>query len=173
MIAKFIVRGVPYKITAFHKWEKMMPVINCAVHGVRPNSTACSIGLFNHRQTAMYRGRRSVLRTNRIGNVPKNDWPIVIQLQDCNGPRKRKDHRKDHAPIASQLFQLSLSSFFPCFLSFFFFFYLWPQAPVLNYPFFFLIRSDLKRHFGATSASLRIEDRASTQLLCSRAFHRL
>ena len=37
----------------------------------------------------------------------------------------------------------------------------------------FLITSDLNRHFGATSASLRIEDRASTQPLYSQAIHRL
>ena len=37
---------------------------------------------------------------------------------------------------------------------------------------FFHITSDLNRHFGATSASLRIEDRASTQPSCSQAFHR-
>ena len=61
-----------------------------------------AIGVFNHRQTEMYRRRRSVLRTNRIGNVLTNDWPIIIQLQDCNGPTKGKDHWKDHAPIASQ-----------------------------------------------------------------------
>ena len=36
---------------------------------------------------------------------------------------------------------------------------------------FFLITSDLNRQFGATSASLRIEDRASTKPLCSQAFH--
>ena len=38
--------------------------------------------------------------------------------------------------------------------------------------FFFLITIDLNRHFGATSASLRIEDSASTQPLCSQAIHR-
>ena len=37
--------------------------------------------------------------------------------------------------------------------------------------FFFLITSDLNRHFGASSASLRIEDRAFTQPLCSQAIH--
>ena len=37
---------------------------------------------------------------------------------------------------------------------------------------FFLITSDLNRHFGATSASLRIEDGASTQPLFSQAIHR-
>ena len=36
---------------------------------------------------------------------------------------------------------------------------------------FFPITSDLNRHFGATSASLRIEDRALTQPLCSQAIH--
>ena len=39
--------------------------------------------------------------------------------------------------------------------------------------FFFLITSDLIRHFGATSASLRIGDRAFTQPLCSQVIHRL
>ena len=39
--------------------------------------------------------------------------------------------------------------------------------------FFIPITSDLNRHFGATSASLRIEDRAFTQPLCSQAIHRL
>ena len=38
---------------------------------------------------------------------------------------------------------------------------------------FFLITSDFNRHFGATSASLRKEDRASIQPLCSQAIHRL
>ena len=38
---------------------------------------------------------------------------------------------------------------------------------------FFLITSDLNKHFGATSASLRIEDSVSTQPLCSQAIHRL
>ena len=38
---------------------------------------------------------------------------------------------------------------------------------------FFLITSDLNKHFGATSASLRIKYRASTQLLCSQAIHTL
>ena len=38
---------------------------------------------------------------------------------------------------------------------------------------FFLITRDLNRHFGATSASLRMEDRAFTQLSCSQAIHRL
>ena len=71
-----------------------------------------AIGLFNHRQTAMYRGRRIVLRTNQIGNVPTKDWPIIIQLQDCNGPRKGKDHWKDHTPIASQPFSPSASKRF-------------------------------------------------------------
>ena len=41
------------------------------------------------------------------------------------------------------------------------------------YPFFFRITRDLNRHFGATSASLRIEGRASKQPLCSQALHRL
>ena len=50
---------------------------------------------------------------------------------------------------------------------------LWPQAPFPNYPFLFLITSDLNRHFDATSESLRIEDRASTQPLCSQAIHSL
>ena len=36
---------------------------------------------------------------------------------------------------------------------------------------FFLITGDLNRLFGATSASFRIEDRASTQSLCSQAIH--
>ena len=35
----------------------------------------------------------------------------------------------------------------------------------------FLITSDLNRDFGATSVSLCIEDRASTQPLCSQDFH--
>ena len=38
---------------------------------------------------------------------------------------------------------------------------------------FLLITSGLNRHFGATSASLRIEDRVFTQPLCSQAIHRL
>ena len=37
--------------------------------------------------------------------------------------------------------------------------------------FFFLITSDLNIHFSATSASLRVEDRAFTQPLCSQAIH--
>ena len=36
---------------------------------------------------------------------------------------------------------------------------------------FFSITSNLNRHFGATSASLRVEDRASTQPLCPQAIH--
>ena len=35
-----------------------------------------------------------------------------MQIQDCNGPRKGKDHWKDDAPIASQSFSPSLSKRF-------------------------------------------------------------
>ena len=37
----------------------------------------------------------------------------------------------------------------------------------------FFITSDLNRHFGATSASLRIKDKASMQPLCSEAIHKV
>ena len=50
------------------------------------------------------------------------------------------------------LFLLSLLSLL------FFFLSLWPEAPFPNNPFFFLITRDHNRHFGATSASLRIEE---------------
>ena len=71
----------------------------------------CAIAFFFQSPT-----NRDVPRTekrvthNQIGNVPTNDWPIIIQLQDCNGPRKGKDHWKDHAPVASQPFSPSLSN---------------------------------------------------------------
>ena len=72
----------------------------------------CAIGLFNHRQTAMFRGRRSALRTTKYAMYRQNDWPIIIRLKYCNGPRKRKNHWKDHASIASQTFSPSLSKRF-------------------------------------------------------------
>ena len=51
--------------------------------------------------------------------------------------------------------------------SLFFFFFLSLASSALSKLFlFFLITSDLNGHFGATAASLRIEDRASTQPLC-------
>ena len=68
----------------------------------------CAVELFNHRQTATYRGRRSVSRTNQVGNVRTNDWPGIIQLQDCNGPGKNKAG----VHIASQPFSPSLSKRF-------------------------------------------------------------
>ena len=68
----------------------------------------CATGLFNHRQTAMYRGRRSALGTTKLAMYRQNDWPIIIQLQDCNGPKKNKDHIR----IASQHFPFSTSKLF-------------------------------------------------------------
>ena len=47
------------------------------------------------------------------------------------------------------------------------------SSPLSKISLFFLITSYLNRHFIATSASLRIEDRAFTQPLCSQAIHRL
>ena len=66
-----------------------------------------AIGLFNNRHIAMYRGRRSVLRTNRIGNIPTNDWPTIFQLQDGNGPGKNK---ADVRHIASQFLPVSVQA---------------------------------------------------------------
>ena len=59
------------------KWSLFL-ILPCTVYDrILPRA----IGLFNHRQTAMYRGRRSVLRTNRIGNISTNDWPIIISYK--------------------------------------------------------------------------------------------
>ena len=65
------------------------------------------------------------------------------------------------------LFQLSFFSFLLCFLLLLFL----ASIALSKLSFFFLITSDLNRHFGATSASLRIENRAFTQPLCSQAIH--
>ena len=67
---KSLLHGVPYRMAAFHKWEKMKPVFNFALYGVRPDSTKCWVGLFNHRQTAVDRGRRSVLRITKLAMYP-------------------------------------------------------------------------------------------------------
>ena len=95
---KSLFHGVPYEIAAFHKWDK----INLFFE-ILPRA----IGGFNHRQTAMYRGRRSVLPTNRIGNISTSDSPIIIQPQDCNGPGKNK---ADVRHIASQFLPVSVQA---------------------------------------------------------------
>ena len=95
---KSLLHGGPYKIAAFNKCEKIKPVFNSAVYGVRPDSTVCC-------RTFQSPTNRDVPR-NQIGNVPTNYWPIIIQLQDCHGPGKNK---ADVRHMASQPFSPFLS----------------------------------------------------------------
>ena len=74
-------------IAAFHKWEKIKPVSDSAV---------CY-------RTFQAPTNRDVPKTEkkrvthiRIGNVPTNDWPIIIQPQDGNGPGKNKADLHTH-----------------------------------------------------------------------------
>ena len=87
------------------KKSSLFLILPCTVYD---RILPCVVGLFNHRQTAMYRGWRSALRTNQIGNVPIYDWPIIIHLQDSNGPGKNKAD----IHIVSQSFSPSLSKRF-------------------------------------------------------------
>ena len=58
----------------------------------------------------------------------------------------------------------SLSCLYPLFLLPFFL----PSGTLSNLSLSFLITSDLNRHFGGTSAPFRIDDRTSTEPLCSQ-----
>ena len=65
----------------------------------------------------------------------------------------------------SRLSPISRDSFFHFLLSL-------ASSAVSQLSLFFLVTSDLNRHFGATFASPRIEDRASTHPLCSQGASR-
>ena len=79
--------------------------------------------------------------------------------------------RDDQVVMQPTMITLPTLPNLPFFPAFFFFFSLWPQSPFPNNHFSILSQVMLTDTFGATSASLRIEDRASTRPLCSHDIH--
>ena len=93
-----ITSHIPYKVTAFHEWEKVKPVCDSAV---------CYRTFQSPTNRDVPRTEKRVT-TNQISNVPTNDRSIIIQLQDCNIPGKNKAE----VQLASQPFSPSLSKRF-------------------------------------------------------------